>query len=569
MVVPRPDFEGKRAYLYGRVSREDQLKLGYSLGDQQNRLRAEAAQLGCLVVGESFEQGSGQDWELAGVVDLETRARRGEFDLLLVKDTSRLSRSSAKAAYLSHVLERAGVLIHFTDENFEPTPEGRLLKGFMQNIAEYELEKTRRRTIEGAQRKVALGRPLGHGHTPYGWRRIFDSTGRKTVGYEHEPAECEVLRRICRELMDASLHTVCDRLNAEGIPSPGKFVASERRARSGRWIPGVIAKILNSSLLWGEYRYGQLVKVNVDGKRRAIPTPEDTWTVVQLPPIVDRQEVERVRKALAERQHKRRGRVDPADDQFVLRGLLTCGECGGALHTSTGKARDGGLIRYYRCLRSDPYIARKSGKDGCTFPRMRATVAEQYVRDTLLSTLGNPDHLRTAIQEARDPDGDSVRRAERIAVVGAIVKRDTAALERAVMDYARAESESERAAFGTVKNQLARQVDDYNVELHKLEAWTPTGLTVDDEAALMGFSGQVERGFANLEPSELRQVCELLRLRGVARVQEEGPIVGGLHQFALILTGAVPIYAPDAGVATGTKSRNSASARNKISTSLG
>jgi hypothetical protein len=47
MVVPRPDFEGKRAYLYGRVSREDQLKLGYSLGDQQNRLRAEAAQLGC------------------------------------------------------------------------------------------------------------------------------------------------------------------------------------------------------------------------------------------------------------------------------------------------------------------------------------------------------------------------------------------------------------------------------------------------------------------------------------------------------------------------------------------
>ena len=569
MVVPRPDFAGQRAYLYGRVSREDQLKLGYSLGDQQARLRAEAAQLGCVVVGESFEQGSGQDWELAGVVDLETRARRGEFDLLLVKDTSRLSRSSAKAAYLSHVLERAGVLIHFTDENFEPTPEGRLLKGFMQNIAEYELEKTRRRTIEGAQRKVALGRPLGHGHTPYGWRRVFDSTGRKTIGYEHEPLEAEVLRRICRELMDKSLHDVCSRLNAEGVPSPGKFVESERRPRSGRWLPGVVMKLINKSLLWGEYRYGQMVKVKVDGKLRAIPTPEEAWTVVQLPPIVDRQEVEHVQSALRERRKKRQGRSDPTNDQYVLRGLLTCNTCAGLLHTSTGRARDGSMVRYYHCLRTDLYLARKAGRDRCSFPRVRAERAEQYVREALLSTLGDPEHLMMAIVAARDPDGDAVRRAERIATVQSIIKRDTSALERAVMDYALSESESERAAFGTVKGQLARRLDDYRTELSRLEAWKPAGITSDDEKALLAFSDRVNQGFANLTEQELRQICELLRLRGMARIQDDGPIIGGRHRFVLDLSGVVPIYAPTDGKGIGIASVSSAPARNSTSTSLG
>jgi DNA invertase Pin-like site-specific DNA recombinase len=119
------DLRGKRAYLYGRVSREEQQKHGYSLEEQQDKTRREAARLGLTVVGESFEQGSGRDWELAGIVDLAKRAKRGEFDVAIIKDTSRLSRNQTKTAYLYYELEQAGAVVHFTDERFEPTRKAR------------------------------------------------------------------------------------------------------------------------------------------------------------------------------------------------------------------------------------------------------------------------------------------------------------------------------------------------------------------------------------------------------------------------------------------------------------
>src|SRR5688500_3360765 len=89
-------FAGKRALLYGRVSTVVQESDGYSLESQLVRGRQVAALAKMRVVAEDFEQGSGQDWDLTGVLSVIQRSKRGEFDVLVLKNVSRLSRKRGK-----------------------------------------------------------------------------------------------------------------------------------------------------------------------------------------------------------------------------------------------------------------------------------------------------------------------------------------------------------------------------------------------------------------------------------------------------------------------------------------
>jgi len=147
---------------------------------------------------------------------------------------------------------------------------------------------------------------------PYGWERVWDTSGARprTVGYKHKPEEVAVILRF-RELRRISTQRLCDQLNAEGIPSPGKWRPSEKRPRSGLWRPNVIHKILNNPMIWGEYRYGERARVTKGGKSRVVPKatlPKAKVVVhtLQFPPILERAEVEDLKAHLAGRRIVRR-----------------------------------------------------------------------------------------------------------------------------------------------------------------------------------------------------------------------------------------------------------------------
>jgi len=171
---------GKRALLYGRVSTVVQESDGYSLGSQRNRARQVAAEARMRVVGEDFEQGSGQDWDLAGISNAIHLAKGGEIDVLVLKNVSRLSRHTGKQAWIEHLLEQAKVETYYFDETYEPTPAGRMQRGIMGQVAQYQLEMARELTMEGRYDKIEQhGRPVGNGQTPYGWKRVRDEAGLK------------------------------------------------------------------------------------------------------------------------------------------------------------------------------------------------------------------------------------------------------------------------------------------------------------------------------------------------------------------------------------------------------
>src|SRR5438874_2366880 len=170
---------------------------------------------------------------------------------------------------------------------------------------QWQLEIARKLSTQARFDKVTdFGRPVGNGQTPYGWRRIRDQHGAKkrTIAYEHEPSEVAVIRRF-RDLLTVPTQTFCEMLNAEGIPSPGKWRPTEKRRRCGQWGNSSVHHVLNNPMTWGEYRYGLTAPVKINGKVRHVAKRGAEPVTLQLEPILTEAEVDELRSALSSRSN--------------------------------------------------------------------------------------------------------------------------------------------------------------------------------------------------------------------------------------------------------------------------
>lgn len=543
------DLRGLPAALLGRVSGEIQESDGYSLGQQLRRCHETAEELGVVVVGEDFEQGSGQDWDRAALNRWLRAAKAGTVKVLILKNVSRLSRSRGLQAWLEHCAEQAGLILYYYDEEYADSAAGRLQRGVMGEVAEFMLEQAREDSMAARYEKVEQhGRPVGNGPLPYGWRRIIDRSGAKprTVGYEHHPEHAEVIRRL-RALRTISTRELADRLNAEGVPAPASFRPTEKRPCAGRWEPHTIRHILENRMIWGEYRYGERERYKVDGKWRQRPKPGATVATLWLDPILERAEVEELRAVVASRHRRHTTGWDdagPEGDPFVLRGMLVCG-CGSVLrtHTVTGRSRTGGRDRYYRCPLTSRRTAERQGREPCTLPplvadRQRRGAEGDGVEDLVW------EHVRAffcderamvdAIRRAREQDDSAREHAERLAFIRATLRETREAFQRATDRWAAAADDLDRDSFEAARQRLKRDIASFEVELRRLERTAPRGLGEDDAAALLALGRLMREALDGTETADRRRAyCRQLGLRVTVGADPDGRYAIGRHRYAL------------------------------------
>jgi DNA invertase Pin-like site-specific DNA recombinase len=553
---PLRRFAGKRALLYGRVSTAVQETDGYSLTSQRKGGLAITSELDMPVVGEDFEQGSGQDWDIAGVISAIERGKRREYDVLVLKNISRLSRKRGKQAWLEHMLDQADVGILYWDESYEDSAAGRLQRGLMSEIAEFQLELTRELSMDGRYTKVEeFGRPVGNGQAPYGWTRVIDTSGARprTVGYEHDEHESAVIRRL-RELRTVSTQELADRFNAEGIPAPAKWRASAKRPYSGKWTRSGIWRLLTSPMTWGEYRYGQRQLVKRNGTRKIVHRPEEEIRTLQLPPILTRRECQEIQQGLL-RRHPMLGRprasigAPPSDaETFTLAGLLSCGHCGGAL--SIQASRQPGRYRRYRCLRHAPAYSTRRGKPHCPLPAVLARGApaqkrtdgiEDIIWRALSTVLQDPAMVREEIRRSREAAVDAAEHAARLAFLQRHIGQKEQALARATERWANAIDELDRSSFEATRESLKREIRSLRVELAELEQYQPEGIDEETEAELLAYLDEIRDGLEDATPEEQREVLLELRLRGTVTFDPDGPHRIGQGRFRIACHGVLDL----------------------------
>ena len=499
-----------RAAKYRRVSTLMQAREGFSLDAQDKDLDHLATELGAAVVADFADNDSGAEWDLPGLNALLDAARRHEFDVLLVYDPDRLARNMAKQLVIEEELKRSGVMIQYVTLRLGDSAEDRLLKNVRASISEYEREKIRMRTARGRREKAERGQVVGTGPAPYGYRYLHNEKGR-AYALEVDPDTAPIIARIFAEVAEYALEVVAARLNADGIPSP-------RRAKAG-WATAALRQILKNPVYLGTAAYGR--RDSADRFRDA-----STWLLSPAPPLVDRATWDAAHAALQRRKVQRPARM--AEDPYTLRGLLTCGHCGGALACwgLTGK-------RYYMCLRAQPARVLRRAQPLCPSRSISAAALEATAWEAVAATLLDPDHLTAglAASQAQHSEADQ-RRQERLDTLDREVARLRTRFDRITeerLDAPRG-SETERAlrakaeeAEATIGRLLAGRAE--------LLAAPVAGITPEECLALEAFAAEVREGLAVATAAEQQRVYRLLRLTGTATRDEANGVQFGRYRY--------------------------------------
>ena len=165
-------MQSKRAVLYARVSRDDRANEGRNLHSQLDMCRKYALAQGWTVIAELAEDERGASGALPNLPrlnELLELAQRGEFDVLVVRELDRLSRSLPKQLWIEDLLSKSGVQIEYVLGDYPDTPEGRFMKNVRAAVAELERLKTYERSERGKLHAVRAGSTLVCGRPPYGY----------------------------------------------------------------------------------------------------------------------------------------------------------------------------------------------------------------------------------------------------------------------------------------------------------------------------------------------------------------------------------------------------------------
>jgi site-specific DNA recombinase len=336
---------------------------------------------------------SGASLERPGIQALRTATARRPlpFDLLLVDDSSRVSRDLADAVRLLQELKFNGVRVIYISQNIDSANEQAetliAVHGVVDSLYLREMSKKVKRGLVGQ-----LERGFATGSSTYGYRTlpVLDPSGKKDAHgrpavlgnrIEIDPDEARVVVQIF-EWYASGLGTlrIVERLHATNWPGP----------RGGSWKAGAVKRLLANEKFTGKWIWGQKVFERRPGTHQHIvrAVPRDQWHVRDSPElrIVDdalwrRVEARRsqVRESLPVspdgRRTLMRGRNGALHSKHLFVGFLRCGGCVGAITVIYGRP---GEVRY-GCSRSH-----RNGLAACD---NRLTVREQVVDRHLLAGL--------------------------------------------------------------------------------------------------------------------------------------------------------------------------------------
>jgi site-specific DNA recombinase len=275
------------------------------------------------------------------------------FDVILVDDSSRLSRDTKDALTIFERLNFAGIRLISVSQGIDSQDEQAqvlvTVHGMVDSLYVKQLAKKTHRGLEGLVLKGrhAGGRTFGYDTVP-----AEDGVGKTLVINE---SEAPIVRRIFQ--MSASglaLKKIAMTLNRECVRPP--------RPRAGKkfatWCPNAIREMLYREVYMGRlvWNTSKFVKVPGTNKRVRRARPESEWRIVHREDlrIIDQELWQQVRDRLTRLKDFYAGQRKPgllqrsATSSYLFSGLLKCGQCGGNLVIVTRNG-PGGQYRKYGC----------------------------------------------------------------------------------------------------------------------------------------------------------------------------------------------------------------------------
>ena len=376
-----------------RVSTVRQLE-GTSPEKQLEKIHNLAKNQGYLISDENTwmiaESGAKQD--RLGFKQALEATQRGGITRLYVFSIDRLGRNLTDLLIFLRQMEDLEIEVWSADKE-EILQEDDFLVQILGAVASLERRQIFQRTQDGLVRAIKEGKFPG-GIIAYGYELNHD-TKRLEVNEE----EAKVIRMMfdwtVRERVSCTI--IADRLNAMHIPT--HYIKDERKIHyrgkrvpkktTGLWRSGRIRNMLKNPAYYGEFMYGKR------STKKGRPLIKGF-----SPAIVSKEVYEDAQKVLL---NNRLFNPEKPRRNYLLRGLIRCGNCGKAYCGSVSKVGPNRSKekRYYRCNGVTQW--RKLGCPKCSAKSLVADEIEGIVWADVQGYIMNPDVIIEQLKRQMKP----------------------------------------------------------------------------------------------------------------------------------------------------------------------
>ena len=311
MKKPSAPAENVRAVVYARYSSHGQTE--QSIEGQLHDAYAWAEQQNVTIIGEDIDRA------LTGTKDnrpdfqrMIDDASKRQFQMVIVWKLDRFARNRYDSAIYKARLKKYGVRVVSVKENITDSPEGIILEGLLESMAEYYSANLSQNIRRGQRETIAKGLFCG-GPIPFGYKLenkklVADDKLLPAVRYIFEQYAQGVPKK-----------DIIDTLTARGV-----------RMKNGKPISNSsFARTISNTAYIGDFQYsGQIV-----------PGLSE--------PLIDRELFDRVQKRIA--LNRRTPAKQKAAVDFLLTGKIWCGHCGATMAGDSGRSHTGDAHYYYAC----------------------------------------------------------------------------------------------------------------------------------------------------------------------------------------------------------------------------
>lgn len=306
-----------RTALYVRVSTTESAKDGYSIGEQEERLRNYCKAKGWDIYHVYIDGGySGASTDRPALQELLKDLEEGRFDTVLVYKLDRLSRSQKDTMELIEdvFLPKNVDFVSMTENLDTTTPVGMAMIGLLSVFAQLERAQIAERMALGVEGRAKKGKWHGAAYSP--------------VGYSYENDQLHIIEyeaMLIRKAFDMFNQRIpINRICVE-------FMEAGYRHRYGYFLAASMGKMLKRPLYAGY--------IEKDGKLY-----EGQHTA-----IVDKEVFEQAQRLFEERKNNELGKY-AFKRGSILSGLVLCKHCGAKYYKSVGKVKlDGTRSKFYVC----------------------------------------------------------------------------------------------------------------------------------------------------------------------------------------------------------------------------
>lgn len=314
------DEKIKSAGIYIRVSTFDQAREGFSLGEQEERLR-EFCNFKRYNIYKVYQDAgiSAKNDKRPAYQEMIEDVKKGNINVIVALKLDRLTRSVYDIEKLMKFVNDYECDIDcMADESNTTTSNGRMVMRIMTSVSQNEIEKCSERT------KFGMAGAIKNGHIPNRTGLGFKRKNKKLVP---DPLTKDIIVRIFDLYLEGKSHQAI-----------ANIYNKEKVLGKTNWYDSTIQKILSNELYKGDY---------VNGKRTKHPTYYENV----IEPIVSKEKWKS-----CQYQKLRNARHYERTATYLFTNKLKCSKCGNFLGGHATTKTNGKKYYYYKCNTCKTYF---------------------------------------------------------------------------------------------------------------------------------------------------------------------------------------------------------------------